>query len=350
MTIQQVLALARPALLSLKPYSSARDEFDQSTAARDLIFLDANESPYPTTYNRYPDPHQRELKKVIASLKQISERQIFIGNGSDEAIDLLIRAFCQPSVHNVIIPSPTYGMYSVSAAINEVSVKSVSLTSAFDLDPDAVLYEINNNTRIIFLCSPNNPSGNLLSSEAIDKIIESFSGLVIVDEAYIDFSGSVSLLEAIDRKPNLVVLQTLSKAWGLAGLRLGMAFGHPDIIALLDRIKPPYNISSVAQRLAIEALDDRSSKQRRVNEILEQRRLMAKALQPLKSVKHVFPSQANFLLVRIKDAPRAYEFLVNDGIVVRDRSRVALCEGCLRITIGTAEENNKLLKVLAAYE
>lgn len=350
-TAEQVLALARPGLRSLKPYSSARDEFDQATKGnKDLTFLDANESPYPTDYNRYPDPHQRELKKSISLIKSIPVDSIFLGNGSDEAIDLLIRAFCVPSYHNVVIPSPTYGMYSVSAAINEVAVKSVELSSTFELDAEATLKAIDDRTRIIFLCSPNNPTGNLLSFEAIDRIVNSFKGLVAVDEAYIDFTETPSLVKSLNLRPNLVVLQTLSKAWGLAGLRLGMAFAHPGIISLLDKIKPPYNISSVAQEIAMRALKQPDEKQLRVKEILKERNRVALELGTFKRVSRVFPSQANFLLVKIKDATRAYEFLVDAGIVVRDRSKVALCEDCLRITIGTAEENSRLLTALASYE
>jgi histidinol-phosphate aminotransferase len=350
-TIDQVLALARPSLLALKPYSSARDEFDQSLSAEHkLIFLDANENPYPSGHNRYPDPHQRELKNALSSLKGRLADEIFLGNGSDEAIDLLLRAFCSPAYHNVVIPAPTYGMYSVSAAINDVLVKSVSLGVEFDLIPQEVLNAVDDRTRIVFLCSPNNPTGNLLSRDAIMRIVDEFSGLVVVDEAYIDFARNSSLLNELPNHPNLVVLQTLSKAWGLAGLRLGMAFAHRDIVALLDKIKPPYNISSYAQQVAATVLANPSEISDRVSEILSERDRVASSLSKTKSVQRVYPSDANFLLVKIKDAPRAYDYLVRAGIVVRDRSQVKLCEQCLRITIGTTVENDLLLKALGSYE
>jgi histidinol-phosphate aminotransferase len=287
---------------------------------------------------------------MISTIKAVPVNSIFLGNGSDEAIDLLIRAFCIPSYHNVVIPSPTYGMYAVSAAINEVHVKSVPLTPAFALDVDAILKATDDRTRIVFLCSPNNPTGNLLSFEAIEGIINRFEGLVVVDEAYIDFTERPSLVRNLSSSMNLIVLQTLSKAWGLAGLRLGMAFAHPEIISLLDKIKPPYNISSIAQEIAKQALTDADVKQRRVKELLKERERMSRQLGGLKSVYHVFPSDANFVLVKIKEASRAYQFLVKARIVVRDRSKVALCEDCLRITIGTPEENSRLLTTLASYE
>jgi histidinol-phosphate aminotransferase len=350
-TITQVLALARPSLLSLKPYSSARDEFDQSASGiGNLVFLDANENPYASPHNRYPDPHQRELKNVLSSIKGRPAEEIFIGNGSDEAIDLILRAFCAPGYHSVVIPSPTYGMYSVSAAINEVLVKPVFLSEKFDLDPATVLDTVDDRTRIVFLCTPNNPTGNNLSRDALMRVVKGFNGLVVVDEAYIDFTSFPSLLSELEDYPNLIVLQTLSKAWGLAGLRLGMAFAHRDIISLLDKIKPPYNISSYAQQTAIEVLKKSSEKEKRVSEILAERARVAQALSGMKSVQKVYPSEANFILVRVSDAPRAYNYLVRAGIVVRDRSQVRLCEQCLRITIGTAIENDLLLKALAAYE
>jgi histidinol-phosphate aminotransferase len=350
-TAEDVLVLARPALRALTPYSSARDEFDQTTYSNEkLIFLDANESPYSSPYNRYPDPHQRQLKKQISAIKSVPEESIFLGNGSDEAIDLLIRTFCAPTQHNIIIPAPTYGMYAVSAAINEVAVKYVSLTATYDLDDSAVMKAVDRQTRIIFLCSPNNPTGNILSRASVDRIIEAFDGIVVVDEAYIDFTETPSLIKSLERKVNLVVLQTLSKAWGLAGLRLGMAFAHQEIISLLNKIKPPYNVSSVSQEIAQRILSDQDSQQRRVIEIRTERSRLAKELTGLACVSQVFPSQSNFLLVKVKDASRAYGYLVGAGIVVRDRSKVRLCEGCLRITVGTPDENNKLLTALASYE
>jgi histidinol-phosphate aminotransferase len=349
--IEDVLALARPSLQTLKPYSSARDEFDQATSGtQDMVFLDANENPYPSGLNRYPDPHQRELKRMIAKLKDVAEDRIFLGNGSDEAIDLILRVFCSPNLHNVVIPSPTYGMYAVSAAINDITVKMVPLTPAFELDANAVMDAIDDKTRIVFLCSPNNPSGNLLSREAVNTVLKGFSGLVVMDEAYIDFTNTQSMTKVLDEQPNLIVLQTLSKAWGLAGLRLGMAFADPAIIALVNKIKPPYNISSPSQRLAMNSIGQLREKELRVKEILEERERVTLTLAGMKCVFHVYPSQANFLLVKLKEAGRAYTYLVQKGVVVRDRSQVQLCEDCLRITIGTPRENDQLLSALSSYE
>jgi histidinol-phosphate aminotransferase len=334
--------LVRENIRNLKPYSSARDEFEGEASA----FLDANESPYPTLYNQYPDPHQKKLKQKISELKNISSAQIFIGNGSDEAIDLLYRAFCEPGKDEVLIPQPTYGMYSVSANINNIKINTVSLTSAFDIDLNATINAITPNTKLIFLCSPNNPSGNLLSKEKIFNLLEIFNGLVIVDEAYIDFAISESFTSMISQYKNLVVLQTLSKAWGLAGLRLGMCFASKEIVSVLNKIKPPYNISSTTQTIALKLLNNHELKQKQVSEILEQRSLLAQALLSIKIVEHVYPSDTNFILVKVKSAKQVYHNLVSQGIVVRDRSSVLLCNECLRITVGTAVENKILLNEL----
>jgi histidinol-phosphate aminotransferase len=337
MNIEDALSLVRPHLLNLQPYSSARDEFDQSNVEKDkFIYLDANESPYNTDYNRYPDPYQHQLKKKLASIKKVQPEQIFIGNGSDEAIDLIIRLFCNDG-DNIIIPSPTYGMYKVSAEINNVKLKTCLLNDDFSL-PNI---KTDTDTKVVFLCSPNNPSGN-----SLDIDLDSFNCIVVVDEAYIDFSTRPSFVNQLDNYPNLIVLQTLSKAWGLAGIRLGMAFAHPKIISLLNKIKPPYNINTATQKVALEALDRQNETDERVRSILFERMRVAKLLLNLKSVKKVYPSDANFLLVRIDDARDVYTKLVSEGIVVRDRSQVRLCEDCLRITIGTHEENEKLLAVL----
>jgi len=334
--------LVRSNIQMLKPYSSARDEFDGAAS----IFLDANENPYATAYNRYPDPHQKILKKKISELKKVDEAQIFLGNGSDEAIDLLFRAFCEPGKDEVLIPQPTYGMYAVSASINNVKVNTVTLTENFDIDPEIIRSAANAKTKIIFLCSPNNPSGNLLTREKINDVIKNFNGLVVVDEAYIDFANHASLTESLDQYRNLVVLQTLSKAWGLAGLRLGICFANAEIISILNKIKPPYNISSMAQSLALERLQREDIKNEQVREIISQRKLMAVHLFELKLVEHVYPSDSNFLLVKVQHAKKVYTNLLNKGIVLRDRSNVVLCHDCLRITIGTLKENQLLLDEL----
>ena len=348
MTVDQVLRLVRPALLAIQPYSSARDEFDStSMQGNDWVFLDANENPNPSAYNRYPDPHQRKLKEMLAKIKGVSPESIFLGNGSDEAIDLVIRLFCTPAYHSIIIPSPTYGMYSVSAAVNEAPVKVIPMTKDFDIDVSAILKLADDKTRVLFLCSPNNPTGNLLSARAVEQVLAEFKGIVVVDEAYIDFSDSKSLATRIVEHPNLIVLQTLSKAWGLAGLRLGMAIAHPEIIAMLNKIKPPYNISSNTQEVALSRLADKAAMRRAVSDVLRERGRVALALSRMPQVQHVYPSDANFLLVKIKSAAASYEKLVRQHIVVRDRSRVLLCDDCLRITIGTQTENDRLLSAIS---
>lgn len=331
--------LVRPNVLKLKPYSSARDDFKGSAS----IFLDANENPFPKEYNRYPDPHQYKLKNRIGELKKIKTEQIFLGNGSDEAIDLLFRAFCEPGVDNVLIPQPTYGMYAVSADINAVEIISGKLTKDFDLDLDAIKNQLNQHTKLIFLCSPNNPSGNSLSVDKIKSILENFSGLVIVDEAYIDFTSYDGFVPLLNEYPNLVILQTLSKAWGLANIRLGMCFASTDVIAILNKIKPPYNINGVTQQIALENLQQVELKNKWVEEIIKEREHLRSELLKMPSVKRVYPSDANFLLVHINDAKKIYQKLILKGIVLRDRSNVILCEDCLRITVGTPEENKELL-------
>jgi len=328
----------------MKPYSSARDEFEGEA----LVFLDANENPYPVSYNRYPDPQQRKLKQKIASLNNVQQEQIFLGNGSDEAIDLLIRVFCEPGIDEVLIPEPTYGMYSVSATINNVKVNSVALTQEFDIDYNKILKAITSNTKLIFLCSPNNPSGNLLSEAAIFKLLNEFKGIVVVDEAYIDFASTESFITKLPQFKNLVILQTLSKAWGLAGIRLGMCFASTEIIGILNKIKPPYNVSECTQTIALERLNAVDIKSKQVNEILEQRNLIARELALLRVVEKVYPSSTNFILVRVTEAKSVYQKLLSKGIVVRDRSSVLLCNDCLRITIGTPSENQILLQELKA--
>ena len=334
--------MARKNILAMKPYSSARDEFKGEAE----IYFDANENPFPSPYNRYPDPLQRKVKEKLAGLKNLKEEQIFLGNGSDEAIDLLIRIFCEPNHDSILITAPTYGMYSVCAEVNAVNIQSVSLSPEFDLDLDSFSKTFDATTKVLFLCSPNNPSGNLLNQKKIEEILNRFYGIVVIDEAYIDFASSKSFVNDLDRYPNLVVLQTFSKAWGLAGLRLGVAYASTEIIGLMNKIKYPYNVNIQTQTLVLEALENSYRKDICVDEIIRQRDKLSIALKSIRFVDHVFPSDANFLLVRVKDAASAYEYLLNRKIIVRDRSKVSLCNNCLRITVGTAEENEKLVQAL----
>lgn len=337
-----ITSLMRKNIITLKPYSSARDEFKGEAE----VFLDANENPYPSPYNRYPDPLQRTLKEKIAEIKGVDPSQIFLGNGSDEGIDLLIRAFCEPNQDSIMITEPTYGMYAVCAEINGVNVQQALLTPDFDLDLDAFPNTFDATTKIIFLCSPNNPTGNMLSHDKIVEVLKRFYGIVVIDEAYIDFAKGKSFIKDLRKYPNLVVLQTFSKAWGLAGLRLGMCYASPEIISILNKIKYPYNINVRTQELVLDALEHKYKKDIWVEEILTQRTKLIKALKSLPIVEKVFPSDANFVLVRVKDAHGTYEYLMNNGIIVRDRSKVMLCYNCLRISVGTPEENDKLIESL----
>ncbi len=334
--------LVRKNVLKLKPYSSARDEFQGSAS----VYLDANENPNPSPFNRYPDPHQIKLKEKLSVIKSIPVNQIFLGNGSDEPIDLLIRAFCEPGIDKVLIPQPTYGMYTVSAEINNVEIKTIRLTPEFDIDLNTLSEAWDDHTKMIFLCSPNNPSGNLLDPEKIKSVLNQFQGIVVVDEAYIDFTNYPGFVPLLKTYPNLVVLQTLSKAWGLAAIRLGMCFASKEIIAVLNKIKPPYNISILSQQTALEELHFEVRKNRWVSEIITEREKLRESLGKLKTVVKVYPSDANFLLVKIQEARKVYEGLVKKGIIVRDRSNVILCEDCLRITVGTPQENQILLNEL----
>lgn len=342
--------LLRPHIANLTPYSSARDEY----SGKEGVFLDANENPIGSItkadFNRYPDPYQSQLKERIAGIKDVPAANIFLGNGSDEAIDLLYRAFCNPGKDNIIILPPTYGMYEVSAEINDVAIKRVNLTEDFQLRPDEILSEVDDVTKIIFICSPNNPSGNEMKKEAIFRILDGFGGLVVVDEAYVDFSASPSFTEHLGQYPNLLVMQTFSKAWGLASLRLGMAFASGEIIQVLNRIKPPYNISGLTQETVLAALDEVDKMKAMVVEILEERQKLKEALVGLELVQKVYPSDANFLLLKIKQARQIYNYLIDNKIIVRDRSKVVLCEDCLRITVGTGRENEILLEALRRYK
>jgi histidinol-phosphate aminotransferase len=342
--------LVRENVKNLVPYSSARKEF----AGAAEIFLDANEnsfgSPTEKSFNRYPDPLQTKIKERIAGWHNLSPEQIFIGNGSDEAIDLLFRVFCQPGNDEIITTPPTYGMYEVSANINDVRVKKVLLSPDFELSAEKALDAVSENTKLIFLCSPNNPTGNSLNEKAVLKILENFNGIVIVDEAYADFSDKPCFVSEINNFPNLVVLQTFSKAWGLAGLRVGMAFADAEIITLLNKVKPPYNVSQIAQETLLAALDKKAEVEKVVAEIVRQRELLAAELQKFSFVTRIYPSDANFLLIKTSDANPIYKYLIEQKIVVRNRTNVELCAGCLRITIGTTEENRILLSALSGYE
>jgi histidinol-phosphate aminotransferase len=342
--------LVRPNVATLKPYTSARSEFDGEAS----VFLDANENAFGSIvgpdFSRYPDPLQSEVKSLMAELIGVRPSQIFLGNGSDEAIDLLIRIFCRPGVDDVLICPPTYGMYEVSAAINDVAVRRANLTPDFDLDVDAVLETVGENTKIVFLCSPNNPTGNLLKRESMLAVARSFDGIVVVDEAYIHYAEAASVVSELDAYPNLVVLQTFSKAWGLAGLRVGAAFASDGIISLLNKVKPPYNVGQYAQDAAVNALTNKPRLDRVVEETLAERRRLETKFPYFEFTKEVYPSDANFLLVKVTNAVELYRFLLTEQIVVRNRSNVTLCDECLRITVGTPEENAVLLAAFGKYE
>ncbi|MCK3684741.1 histidinol-phosphate transaminase [Maribellus sp. YY47] len=334
--------LLRKNILTLKPYSSARDEYTGEA----MVFLDANENPFNEPYNRYPDPLQRAVKEKISKLKNIDSSHIFLGNGSDEPIDLLIRAFCEPEVDNVVSIDPTYGMYQVAAEISNVALKKVPLTAEYELNVEALLAACDSNTKLIFLCSPNNPTGNSLDKESIVKVLKSFNGLVVLDEAYIDFAPGKTLLNELAGYPNLVILQTFSKAWGMAGIRLGMAFASVEIISVLNKIKYPYNLNILTQQKAMELLEQNEQVEEWVKLLIDEREKMAEKLKALSFVVRVFPSDANFLLVKMNDARGIYQYLVEEGIIVRDRSKVFLCDDSLRITIGSKEENKIVRKAL----
>ncbi|MDX1666588.1 MAG: histidinol-phosphate transaminase [Saprospiraceae bacterium] len=338
-------SLVRENIRQLKPYSSARSEFE----GRAEVYLDANENPFETGLNRYPDPLQVELKGEIGHLKKVDPERIFIGNGSDEIIDLLIRIFCEPRRDQIVILPPTYGMYRVSADIADVGVLEVPLSSSFEPRPEAVLEKAGPNTKVLFLCSPNNPTGNCFERSRVEHLLSQFPGIVVVDEAYIDFSSAPSLIELLDDYPNLVVMQTFSKAWGLAGLRLGMAFTSKESVGLLNKVKPPYNINRLSQQAALNALQDREKVEKRVRTILGQRAVLVQYLTGLNFVEKIYPSETNFVLVKVSAPDHLYDYLVDRGIVVRNRSKVQLCAGCIRITVGRPEENERLFQELLDY-
>ncbi len=346
MLLESVLNLVRSNVAALTPYSSARDEYTSEAN----IFLDANENPYNWAFNRYPDPYQSRLKEVISEWRAIDKSNIFVGNGSDEIIDLLIRAFCEPKIDSIIALRPSYGMYKVSAEINNVAIKYNDLDDKFQVDIISLLGTFDIHDKILFICSPNNPSGNCMSIENLSKLCQSFLGLVVVDEAYIDFTSTSSMVEKVKGFPNLIVLQTLSKAMGAAGIRLGMAFMHPEIVTVLNKIKPPYNVNSATQQIAIDILSDRENKKQQVEQIKVERTSLDQFLRQLDFVIEVFPSEANFILVRVKDVFRLYDYLLSNGIVARNRDKEFRCQGCMRFTIGTKEENEQLKDVLLKFQ
>lgn len=342
-TIQE---LTRPNIWRLKPYSSARDEYKGVEAS---VFLDANENPYNGPHNRYPDPLQCELKNELAKVKKVGADHIFLGNGSDEAIDLVFRAFCEPRIDNVVAIAPTYGMYQVCAEVNDVEYRKVLLDEQFCFSADKLLAAADEHTKVIFLCSPNNPTGNDLPRAEIEKLLSSFQGLVVLDEAYNDFSEVPSFLAGLEKYPNLIVLQTFSKAWGCAAIRLGMAFASPQIIAVFNKIKYPYNVNLLTQKQAIEMLHRYYEVERWVRTLKEERGYLEAAFAKLPCTVKMYPSNANFFLVRVTDAVKIYNYLVGQGIIVRNRHSVTLCGNCLRVTVGTRIENNKLIEALKNF-
>ena len=340
--MKSLYELLRPNIRDLKPYSSARDEFSGEAA----VFMDANENPFNDPYNRYPDPYQRALKKKIGTIKNVDPANIFLGNGSDEAIDIAIRAFCRPGIDNMVSITPTYGMYKVAANINNVDVQEVLLTEKFQLQPDAIIEEANENSKLLFLCSPNNPTANDLKRTDLLKLVAKFKGIVVVDEAYIDFSRQESMAQMVQQYPNLVVLQTFSKAFGLAGIRLGIAISNPDIINYMLRVKAPYNINKLTADTALKAFENMELMKFNINAIKEERDYVAEQLSLSSAVTKVYPSNANFILFKIENAKEVYQQLAERGVIVRYRGNEPLCEDCLRVTIGMPDENVKFLKAL----
>jgi histidinol-phosphate aminotransferase len=345
MNMADISTLLRNNIRSLTPYSSARDEYK----GEDAVFLDANENPYNSPFNRYPDPLQIRLKKRISEIKGVAPENIFLGNGSDEAIDLLIRAFCEPGRDNILAIKPTYGMYKVCADINDVEYRESLLNEHFEVNVQQLTALADDQSKLMFLCSPNNPTSNSLNAADILQLVEQFRGLVILDEAYIDFSIHSSLAVQLKKYDNLVILQTFSKAWGMAGIRLGMAFAHEEIIRVLNRIKYPYNVNILTQKVALEHLSGTENKDEWVRQILEQRDLLKNQLVRFSMVRNILPCDANFLMVKFDDPKKVFDFLIEKKIIVRDRSKVSLCEGYLRITVGTPEENRMLINALNEF-
>jgi len=328
----------------LQPYSSARDEFEDSD--QEMIFLDANENPFENGVNRYPDPQQRRLKTVLATQKEVQIEQILLGNGSDEVLDLLFRAFCEPNVDNVITLPPTYGMYKVLAGINAVENREVLLTDAFELNVPEILKQQNSTSKLLFICTPNNPTGNVFNTEAISELLENFNGIVVIDEAYIDFAERESWIEKLSEYPNLVVTQTLSKAYGMAGIRVGICYASAEIIATLNKIKPPYNVNELTQQKAIEQLNKVSEVKNEISLIIEEKERLCKVLLQINFIEKTHPSEANFILVKVDNALKRYEQLIERGIVMRNRSQQPLCKNTLRFTVGTQKENTTLIEAL----
>ena len=343
--------IIRPYLLALKPYSSARDEY----SGKEGVFLDANENPYNSVagshLNRYPDPYQQQIKEKLAVIKGVFPEQIFLGNGSDEAIDLLIKATCEPGKDNIVILPPTYGMYQVCADIQQIEVKKCNLTADFQLDITGIAQTVDEHTKLIFVCSPNNPSGNLINVLDVQGLIDQYPDkLIVIDEAYIDFAKQPSFLTKLNLHENLVVLQTFSKAWGMAGLRVGMAFADAELIKILNKIKYPYNLNQVSQSIVLKALENEDKKDKYVKRILKERFKLFKELLTLEIVRHIYPSDSNQLLVKFYDAKAVFEFLLTQKVIVRDRTNVVLCDDCLRISIGTAPENEALMEKLRLFK
>jgi histidinol-phosphate aminotransferase len=340
-----IINLVRDNVKRMKPYSTARDEFEDFDMA-DIIYLDANENPYENGVNRYPDPQQSNVKSVLATLNKVSKNQILLGNGSDEVLDLIFRAFCEPKVDNVITLPPTYGMYGVLANLNAIENREVLLSSDFQPKLEQIMREVDSNTKIIFLCSPNNPTGNSFSQENVRYLLKNFEGLVVIDEAYVDFAEKESWLNKLSDYPNLIITQTLSKAYGLAGIRLGICYASADVISILNKIKPPYNVNELTQRRALDRLGETEKINFEIASIVRQREVLLKILPNLKFVKKTYPTEANFILIKVDDANKRYNELIAKGIVIRNRTTQPLCENCLRLTIGTEEENKKLIEVL----
>ncbi len=344
----KLIDLVRPNVLKLKPYASARDDFKDFN--EDFVFIDANENPNENGINRYPDPNQTKLKNILSGIKNVAVENILLGNGSDEVLDLIFRAFCEPGKDNVMVNPPTYGMYEVLANMNNVACKKVQLTPDFQLDTVNALANIDANTKVLFICSPNNPTGNLLQKEAILELVENVNALVVIDEAYIDFTNVESWSKEINNYPNLIVTQTLSKAYGMAGIRLGICYANSEIISILKKIKMPYNVNVLTQKKAIEFLKKDKKVTEDVAAILENRKVLVNALEKIPFVSKVFPSDANFLLIKVDDANARYKQLAAKGIVVRNRTKEPLCENCLRFTVGTTSENKKLIEALVALK
>lgn len=336
--------LLRKNILKMKPYSSARDEYKD--LEQDMVFLDANENPFNTIVNRYPDPQQTVLKTLISGQNNVEPNQILLGNGSDEVLDLIFRAFCEPNQDSILSLPPTYGMYDVLANLNAIDNIQVPLSENFQLEVDRILSNVKTNTKLLFICSPNNPSGNTVDRDAVKRLLNSFNGLVIIDEAYIDFTNEVSWTEQLNAYPNLIVTQTLSKAYGLAGIRLGVCYASQNIIAILNKIKPPYNINTLTQDAAMKTLENKNKVADQISTVLKERSRLMKAFENYPFVKKIYPSEANFILIKVDDANKRYNQLIDKGIVVRNRNSQLHCENCLRITVGTPDENTQLLTVL----